>query len=280
MADMRRGTCVAIALLACAACTPAKEIVQPERDQVAFFERPVALTAARNSSVPAPLIVLIESDPWAMVLGSDSPSFAMYEDGTVIRRIGDGFTKGHLTPAQQSAFIEALKPTALRRWYGRSLALFVTDQPDQDLLFYTEKEPLFVSVYGSLDTADVRAVVAPEIVDAYDKIKGFKATGEPWLPDFIEVMISPYEYAPDASIKWPADFPSLDDPNTIRRGDDQMSLFVPSARYDQLRTFLKGRKERGAVEIGGKKWSAHLRFPFPQEQLWMSPNRELKDSNR
>lgn len=29
-----------------------------------------------------PLIVLVESDPWLMVIGSDVPTFAMYEKGT------------------------------------------------------------------------------------------------------------------------------------------------------------------------------------------------------
>ena len=37
--------------------------------------------AANN---PTPLIVLIERDPWLMVIGSDSPSFALYDDGTLI----------------------------------------------------------------------------------------------------------------------------------------------------------------------------------------------------
>ena len=31
-----------------------------------------------------PIIVLIERDPWLMVIGSDSPTFALYSDGTLI----------------------------------------------------------------------------------------------------------------------------------------------------------------------------------------------------
>ena len=93
-------------------------------------------------------------------------------------------------------------------------------------------------------------------------------------------MISPYNNAPEASIKWPADFPGLNDTKTIKRSDDQMSIFVPSSRYDELRSFLKHQNERGAVEIGGSKWSPILRLPFPQEQLWMAPNPESRKLKR
>lgn len=33
---------------------------------------------------PKPLAVLIQSDPWAMVIGSDTPRVAIYENGRVI----------------------------------------------------------------------------------------------------------------------------------------------------------------------------------------------------
>src|SRR5689334_24760693 len=33
---------------------------------------------------PKPLVVLIQTDPWAMVMGADTPRVAAYEDGMVI----------------------------------------------------------------------------------------------------------------------------------------------------------------------------------------------------
>lgn len=37
-----------------------------------------------DSTYGKPLIVLTETNPWAMVMGSDIPSFALYENGQII----------------------------------------------------------------------------------------------------------------------------------------------------------------------------------------------------
>ena len=86
-------------------------------------------------------------------------------------------------------------------------------------------------------------------------------------------MIWPYEYAPDASVDWPADWPGLNSEHAVRSGDGY-SIFVPAAERDRLIAFLGTRRERGAVRIGGRKWSASLRFPFPMERMWMRPGTE------
>lgn len=38
-------------------------------------------------SGPRPLIVWIQTDPWAMVLDADTPLLSLYEDGTMICRV-------------------------------------------------------------------------------------------------------------------------------------------------------------------------------------------------
>ena len=156
-----------------------------------------------------------------------------------------------------------------------------TDQPSQDLLIYQGKEPVFISVYGSLKDSAVRSKLPNEVVAAYDTLKGFHhPRSRSWLPENVEVMLWPYEYAPDPSIKWPKEWPGLNDPRTIRRGDDSFSVYLPSTSLAQLRAFLKRRSDKGAVEIDGRKWSASIRFPFPQEQLWMAPHPELEGTKR
>lgn len=260
---------------------PEAEAIRPQVDQVQFFERPVALAAARKSGVPLPLIVLLESDPWAQVLGSDSPAFALYEDGTVIRRAGQGFAETRLTPAETNQLLEELNPSALARSYGRFRADDATDQPEQDLLIYQGSKPIFVSVYGSLNDPDVRAKVPQEVVAAYDTLRTFShVRSRPWRPEHVELMIWPYEYAPGPSNKWPEGWPDLNDPRTVRRGEDSFSIFLPSAMLADLRAFRERTNDRGAVEIDGRKWATGIRFPFPQESLWMAPNLEADEPPR
>lgn len=80
-------------------------------------------------------------------------------------------------------------------------------------------------------------------------------------------MLWPYEYAPDASIRWPMEWPGLDSPQASRRGDSY-SIYLPGKSLDDLRAFLGTRREKGAVEVGGKKWAASHRYVFPSEPTW------------
>lgn len=272
-------------LLCCIGCSPAEptavesEAVQPQRNSVLFYERPLTLAAARSSDLPSPIVVLLEKDPWSMVNGSDSPTFALYEDGTVIQRTATGFSSARLTEEEVRQLLERLNLTALSRSYGGFQATHTTDQPDQDLLIYRDGKPVFVSVYGSLKDREVRAKLPKEVVAAYDTLKTFHSSqSRIWLPEDVEVMVWPYENAIDPSIKWPQDWPDLSDPKTTKRGEDSFSIFMPSSRLAELRTFLKTRGEKGAVQIDGRKWSASIRFPFPHEKLWMAPHPELDET--
>ena len=257
------------------------DVVPPQPDQVSFYERPMTLTAVRKSNLPRPVIVLLEKDPWAQVIGSDSPSFALYDDGSLIQRTATGFSTTRLTNREMEQLLQRLKPETLSRFYGGFEATFSTDQPDQDLLIYRGEKPVFVSVYGSLEDREVRSKIPKEVVAAYDTLSGFKhAKSRPWLPENVEVMIAPYEYAPDASISWPQDWPGLSDSKTVKRGEDSFSIYMPSAKLAELRAFLERRKAKGAVEIDGRKWSVSIRYPFPHERLWMVPHPELGSTKR
>jgi hypothetical protein len=93
------------------------------------------------------------------------------------------------------------------------------------------------------------------------------ADSKEWIPKYVEVMIWPYEYAPDASIAWPKDWPSLDSDRSRKRGDSY-SIFLDGSLLPDLRSFLHTRKEKGAVEIGGRKWAVSFRQVFPSEPTW------------
>ena len=262
------------------ACSPAKQTppqAKPQRDEVRFFERPATLAAIRKSGEAVPALVLMETDPWAAVIGSDSPTVALYEDGTIIWRTGTAFRTTHLNRAELERLYTKLNPDALRPFYGRYDVAPMTDQPDEDLVVYRGDKPTFISVYGSLKSPEVRAKIPSEIVAAYDTLKDLNLpSSAEWLPPKFEIMVWPYEYAPDASIDWPKDLPDLKDGSTVKRGDS-FSIYVPSSQLQEVRAFLAHRTEKGAIQIDGKKWAAAIRFPFPAERLWMAPNTEIKE---
>ena len=231
----------------------------------------MALAAARNSSSPSPLIVALSSDPWLMVIGSDSPTFALYSDGTAIFRTRSGYHSTKLDRNQLDSFVQTFDRPDLAKLSGRYVAADATDQPDNSLLVYAGKAPFYITVYGSLEDELIRSKLPPPVMNAFDRLRSFSASNaRPWLPNKVEVMVWPYEYAPDQSIVWPKQWPDLKDPTTRKRGDSY-SIFIPSSELPALKTLLASQKEKGAVKIDGKKWSASIRLPFPQEALWMAP---------
>lgn len=201
-----------------------------------------------------------------MVIGADSPRFALYSDGLVIYRHERELKSVRLTIEERRALLASLNVEALACFTGSHGNTAVTDQPYHNL-FLGQGGPLsLVSVYAARFDP---SAVPPTVAAANARLAAFDHPGaRPWLPERIEVMIWPYEYAPDASIDWPADWPGLDSEHAVRRGGGY-SLFVPATHRERLIAFLRTRRERGAVQIGGHKWSASLRYPFPMEGMWM-----------
>lgn len=274
---------LALALVACCSgCSRPEnaesETLRPEVHAADFYEGAVTLAAARKSGEPLPLVVLLVRDPWAQVIGSDSPKFALYEDGTVIQRAGAGFTLARLSKAETKRLLDKLNPRALERHYGSFRADDATDQPEQSLRVYQGEKPIFISVYGSLERPEVRSRLPKDLTAAYDMLGAFShPQSQPWLPDKIEVMVWPFESAASPPLAWPAGWPDLSDPTTVRRADDLFSIYMPSSRFAELRALLLARgKENRPISLDGRKWAASIRFPFPQEGLWMAPSEEAE----
>jgi hypothetical protein len=218
-----------------------------------------------------PLIVLVEQDPWAMVIGSDSPRFALYDDGLVIFRSKTGFKSVKLSGAEMSALVSRIAPEKLAPLARLYRVSQVTDQPLVMLAVFDQGKRSVIRIYGRPSTQDAAAMLPTPVVAAYQQLMAFDhPRARDWLPEKIEVMIWPYDYAPDTPIVWPADWPGIDDPATVKRGYGY-SLYVPSSRYSSLTAFLRSRKQKGAIVIGGRKWSASMRYPFPGEAAWMDP---------
>jgi hypothetical protein len=248
----------------------------------------ISLCIVCHGAEPKPLLVVLAQNPWLMVIGSDSPTFALYDDGTVIylrekptqekpfhsRMVSDPKKKAdELLSFDVGKVKEFYELTA---WTDQVTTVIWT--PTKKIMIYGDwRKPHAVGRVSDprLKEADDRGrkmfeSLPTEIRDALLRIDRERSVaGTPWFPATIEVMLWPYEYAPGASIIWPKDWPALSAKNTQKRGKDSFSVFLPSEKLPELRTFLATRNPKGAVLIDGKKMAESHRFPFPGEEAWM-----------
>jgi hypothetical protein len=237
------------------------------------------LPASRTTMTPPgatvpPLVVLTEYDPWRMVIGSDSPTFALYDDGLVIYRGEDGngesgFYSVRLTAREKHNLLEALALEedfyALENFYETTLW---TDQPSNVLMRWDSRlGAQLVSVYGDLrESEEAREAAPAPFLAAYDVLIAYQhPDAQRWLPDKIEVMLWPYETSNAAA--WPDEWPGLNDPESVQR-DEVVSVYIDSSELTRLREF--GERANG-FEIDGETYTWSVRYPFPSEGYWKAP---------
>jgi len=236
---------------------------------------------------PKPIAVLIQTNPWLMVIGSDTPMTTIYEDGQVIQLKQKKDAPPQYIQTQLSEQeLDKVKKKLLS--FGKyidvkqayDLAPNVFDLPETKIYLNLYKTKLVTTIYGlmlpgtnlpaysSFPTEEKANNLPDSIKNLHQYLTKLNFdTSKEWNPKFVEVMIWPYEYAPDESIIWPKEWPGLDSPQTLKRRD-AYSIFFPGEKTNQLGEFLMTRKPKGAVEIGGKKWAVSVRYTFPSEPIW------------
>ena len=237
--------------------------------------------AASQSKATAgrkPVVIIYEINPWLQVIGSDSPSFALYEDGLLIfarpkAAGGYEYAAAKLSGQERDALVRSLPAAQFFGLEPRYETTMVTDQPTTVITLWDKDRLKTVSVYGGLKRTDNdRKEGAPAaFVETYEKLKGFqpsKATR--WMPEKVELMIWPFANAGDP-LPWPKNWPDTTHPETKRRGQspDQISysIYLTPAQYESLKKSAK-EKSADALLINGRKWAFSFRFPFPGEDSW------------
>jgi hypothetical protein len=111
-------------------------------------------------------------------------------------------------------------------------------------------------------------IVPPEFNRVYGVLTSIgKEQANEWVPDYIEVMIWPFEYATN-EVSWPADWPGVSSPMTLKRGDSQYSIYMPGKMLPDLQAFLLHVPDASAILMDGRKWSLETRYVFPGESVW------------
>jgi hypothetical protein len=215
-----------------------------------------------------PLIALIETDPWSMVIGADVPTFVMYEKGQIIyKTTEDRSTKIYevtLTNEEIQPLIKKLIPSddvhELDEYIEASRA---TDQPTTTLILHYSRSKV-ISVYGHLgENSDDRESVPDDFLAVYDSLKRYRnKSASEWLPKTIEVIFWDYNYAPSKR-PWIKDFPDLNSPTTIKVDSNSYRVFIDYKDFNAFRKYYKSLGEKEAVEINGRKMAISYRLPFP-----------------
>jgi hypothetical protein len=223
-----------------------------------------------NETYGTPLIVLTETDPWLMVIGSDVPSFALYENGQVIYKKmvagNPNYFETKLTKEKVQEVIESLGITdSLMLLPTYTEASSRTDQPTNEIIFNFNTVTQ-ISVYGNLrDHQNEARQKAPQLfLTVYDNIINFNdKDAEKWLPDTIEIMATKYSYSPLPSLKWGKTWSDIKTPSTIQRSDYLYSIYLDKKYFQDFIKLIKSLKEKQAVEINGEKYSLSYRLLFP-----------------
>lgn len=225
--------------------------------------------AQEETDDPQPLLVLIEFNPWATVIGSDSPSFALYDNGLVVYRQADGFYYSTMLEVPPDGdllgqFGVGADYMALGEYYD---TVAKTDQPSIGMHVWRDGALKTVWVYGDVRVdPEARAETPPAFLSVFDRVVEFAdETATPWLPDQLEIMLWPYETSDAAD--WPSEWSSLSGESTIVRYADQYSVFIPSSFFDD---YMALHEEADAVRLAGATWAFALRFPFPAESQWLN----------
>lgn len=214
-----------------------------------------------------PLIVLLETDPWLMVIGSDVPSFVLYEKGQiiykVIKRRKAKLYEATLSKDELSKVITMFSISdSIYALDDREIVISnATDQPSNNLYLNITQEKM-ISLYGYLDEESRK--YAPKVfLSVYDKIKAYRSdSAKEWLPKKIELMFGDYDHAPK-SRPWIIGFPDLNSSTTIKRDKDSYSVFIDKEQFEEFKAYYLKAKEKEAIEINGRKMAVYIRFPFP-----------------
>jgi hypothetical protein len=210
---------------------------------------------------------LTEENPWLMVMGSDVPTFALYETGQIIYKT---IEKDHLKIYEVELPKEELQKVIQSLLISDNIyklpndieATNWTDQPTNKLALDLNNQKS-INVYGSLDeNSDARKKTPNEFLIVYDKIKKYRSeSAKEWLPDKIEVMFWDYNYAPNKK-PWPNKFSDLKSISTIKRGG-MYSVYIDRSDFAEFKKYYVSLGEKEAVEINGEKMAISYRFPFP-----------------
>jgi hypothetical protein len=231
-------------------------------------------------------VVLIEHNPWLMVVGSDVPTLVLYEDGLVIyHRVKERRAEplqARLTPDRAQALAAELVDIGffgLPLYKERTMG---TDQPTVDIYLRSGTRWHLASVYGASrhDPAVYGdGTPGPVFSRAYHRLATFEADGAvPWKPEQIEVMLWDFGDA-SQSVPWPTAIPRPD--ASVKPPKGSVYKYFMDGKYgDEVRGFQETLHGTTAVELNGFRWKVGYRRRIPEEDYFQKVKLALHSEGR
>lgn len=225
-----------------------------------------------DTSFGKPIFWYRVSDPWAMFMGAEGPTFILYDNGKVLFWKSGGYNMTQLAESEKQELIDELnlKDTLFQksRFYNATNTdpdgeIMATDNPSYSV-FLRIDTLVQVSVYGYISSRDYRKRFPSQVLKIHEFVLNYDADKyTKWIPNKIEVLLSDYSNSPDIPIQWPTKWPDLNNPDTKKQEGYVKSIFLDKRHFNQLTKIIKKRREKQAFEINGRKYYIGYRFPIP-----------------
>ncbi|MEQ8188624.1 MAG: hypothetical protein ABRQ39_11700 [Candidatus Eremiobacterota bacterium] len=214
-----------------------------------------------------PLVVLMEKDPFFKIMGANSATFALYDDGLVIyKKEKDSYLSAILSEKEKNDFIASLDGEKnLKEFHLYCEAVTIDDKVENTIYLFKDGQRETARLYANLRSDEKARNHAPKaFLNMFDKIISYnnsKATE--WEPAKFQVILMPF--GDEKGTPWPEGWPDLKSPETVKKGVSYR-LYLDFKYFKELKN-LTG--ESSVFVINGKTLHAFYRFPFPCEEKWI-----------
>ncbi|MBX3182282.1 MAG: hypothetical protein KIT72_09490 [Polyangiaceae bacterium] len=216
-----------------------------------------------------PQVVLVQTNPHALVLGAEVPRVVIYEDGTVITQREAQVVTAVAPKETRELIARVITPELLAlpaRWSVRA----PTDQPRLQLLVRDADGWKLLDVYGVRLGSPPRPGTTPPGVPteiflaACEALASFEPPGAvPWVPQEIELMLWDFSHAKEEPLPWPAGVPQPPRAGRVAKGTQKHP--IPGRHEAALRAFLEQQGPRRGVQLDGKSMSLAYRRLVPAD---------------
>ncbi|MBK9579119.1 MAG: hypothetical protein IPO40_18785 [Fibrobacteres bacterium] len=226
-----------------------------------------------------PVLVLYETNALTFYPFSESPAFALYDNGEVIftRKDpqGHGIKYFH-EKLQKEEFFDFIRKTefdTILDESGENKSFSEdTDQPDNYVYRFSSKNVWFYRYYGDLrSTGSPARKRAPQrLIQLFDRLAQYAPLRglQEWIPDQYE-LIAQCNEAKGKTAPWPKSLPDLKSPITKKMDETIASLFLTKDQYQAYQAAEATRPDGLKFRISGRSCFLVTRIPFPLENLWM-----------